>query len=193
MRVLLADDHSPQEATLRSMLEGLGHQVVGPAEGAREAALLARRGGAEVGVLALGGAVEAAERIARVRPLPLVLVLPERDAELVGRVEELPVFACLVEPVSAEVLSPAVCLAHARFEEWRALRARVVELSKQLVERKTVERAKGILMEVRGLSEGDAYRLLRRESQNRRRSLSEVASTVVSMEGVFRASAHPEQ
>lgn len=69
----------------------------------------------------------------------------------------------------------------------RAAPAREKELSRQLAGRKTVDRAKGILMEVRGLSEGDAYRLLRRESQNRRVPLAEVASTVVSMEGVFRA------
>ncbi|MDP9347605.1 MAG: ANTAR domain-containing protein, partial [Gemmatimonadota bacterium] len=69
-----------------------------------------------------------------------------------------------------------------------AVRAELAELHRQLAERKTVERAKGILMQVRGLSEGEAYRLLRRESQNRRRSLREVASSVVQMEAVFRAS-----
>lgn len=188
MRVLLADDSPSGEAGLRSVLEALGHHVLGPAAGARDTVLLARRGGAEVGVLALRGALEAAKEIARVRPLPLVLVVSERDPEVVGRALGLPVFACLVAPVTGDTLSPALRLARARFEEWRALRAEVVELNKRLAGRGTVERAKGILMEVRGLSEGDAYRLLRQESQNRRRSLAEVAGTVVSMEGVFRAS-----
>jgi response regulator NasT len=54
-------------------------------------------------------------------------------------------------------------------------------------ERRDVERAKGVLMEARGISEQDAYRLLRRESQNLRRSMAQVAGTVLAMEGVLRA------
>jgi AmiR/NasT family two-component response regulator len=181
MKVLLAEDRPPEGPGLRSLLESLGHQVVGPAA--------ARRGEVELVVLALHAGVEAAAEIARVRPVPMVMVVPGRDPAEVGRALEVPVFAYLVEPVSADTLAPALRLARARFVELSALRAELVEVHRQLAERKTVERAKGILMQVRGLSEGEAYRLLRRESQNRRRSLREVANSVVQMEAGFRASA----
>lgn len=189
MKVLLAEDRPTEGPGLRPLLESLGHQVVGPAAEADQASALARRMEIEVVVLALHAGVEAAAEIARVRPVPMVMVVPSRDSAEVGRALEVPVFAYLVEPVSADALAPALRLARARFAELSALRAELGEVNRRLVERKTVERAKGILMQVRGLSEGEAYRLLRRESQNRRRSLREVASNVVQMEAVFRASA----
>jgi response regulator NasT len=193
MKVLLADDRPTDGTLLRAVLEEVGHHVVGPARGPKEVVAFARRGEVDLVVLALAGALETAEEIARVRPLPMVMVAPARDPEVVGRALEVPVFAYLVEPVSVDALAPALRLARARFEEWRALRAQVVELHRQLAGRKTIERAKGILMQVRGLSEGDAYRLLRQESQTRRRSLADVASNVVQMEGVFRESVGKER
>jgi len=189
MNVLLAVEGGSGGAALRDALEEMGHHVVGPAAAARDAALLARRGGVELALVALPAAPQVAEAIAGDSALPVVLVCAGNAPGVQECMARLPVFACLEEPVSAQTLSNALSVARARFEEWCALRARVVELSRELAGRKTVERAKGILMEVRGLSEGDAYRLLRRESQNRRVSLAQVASTVVSMEGVFRAGA----
>lgn len=188
MKILLAEHRAADETSLRSTLEAKGHSVVGTAAGPREAVALALRVRAEVVVAVLPAGLGLAEEVARTRPLPVVLVVPQRDASAVGPEASLPVFGCLVEPVTADALALAVRLARARFEEWSALRSQVVELHRQLDGRKTVERAKGILMEVRGMSEGDAYRLLQRESQNRGRSLAEVARGVVRMEGVFRSS-----
>ncbi|HEU0077351.1 MAG TPA: ANTAR domain-containing protein, partial [Longimicrobiaceae bacterium] len=99
----------------------------------------------------------------------------------------LPVFACLADPVAVEQIGAAIRLARARWDELAALRGRVAELTRRMEERRAVERAKGVLMQARGISENDAYLLLRRESQNLRRSMAEVAGAVLAVEGVFRA------
>jgi two-component system, response regulator PdtaR len=96
------------------------------------------------------------------------------------------VFTYLRKPSGAGELLPAIRLAAARFDEWKALNGRVGELSARMEERKTIERAKGILMEIRGIAEGEAYRLLQRESQQRSKSMVEIARTVISAQGVFR-------
>ncbi|MBV9773775.1 MAG: ANTAR domain-containing protein [Gemmatimonadetes bacterium] len=189
MDILLADDRSPGARMLPSVIEALGHRVVGPVSGAREAVLLVRQRKVDLVILAVEDAAAAAEEISGARLLPIVVVTARSDSGVAERAAHLPVFACLAEPVPAEELDPAIRLARARFDEASVLRSRVAELSRQAEGRRTVERAKGILMEVRGLSEDEAYRLLRRESQNRGKSLAEVAGTVVSMEGVFRAGA----
>ncbi len=189
MDVLLMAEEPTGAARLRVAVEALGHRVLGPSPGAREAAALLRARGADLAVVASGDGAAAATEISGAHPVPIVLVVPRRDPALVERTAHLPVFACLVEPVPLEDLSTVLRLARARFEEVRTLRGRVAELSRRMEGRGTVERAKGILMEARGLSEGDAYRLLRRESQNRHRSLDEVAGTIVAMEGVVRARA----
>lgn len=190
MDILLADDHSPGARVSPSVIEALGHRVVGPVTGAREAVLLVRQRKVDLVILSVEDAPAAAEEISGARLLPIVMVTTGRDPAAAERAAHLPVFACLAAPVSAEDLSPAIRLARARFEEYSSLRSRIAELSRQAEGRRTVERAKGILMETRGLSEDDAYRLLRRESQNRGRSLAEVAGTVVAMEGTLRAAAH---
>jgi AmiR/NasT family two-component response regulator len=65
---------------------------------------------------------------------------------------------------------------------------RIAEVSGQLesartalVERKTIERAKGILMESRGLSDSDAYALMRRTAMSQNKRLIEIAESIVSM------------
>ncbi|HEX2091372.1 MAG TPA: ANTAR domain-containing protein [Longimicrobiaceae bacterium] len=187
MDILLTGDGSPGSCALRSTIEALGHRVLGPASGPREAVALLRARDADLVVVALDDAPGAAEEISHARALPIVLVVARRDPSLVERAAHLPVFACLEGPVPAEELAPVIRLARARFEEWWALRVQVADLSRRMEGRRTVERAKGILMELRGISEGDAYRLLQRESQNRRQPIEEVAGTVVAMEGIFRA------
>ena len=52
-------------------------------------------------------------------------------------------------------------------------------------ERTVVERAKGVVMDTRRLSEADAYRLLRTESQNRRVSIHELAAALVMAEDLL--------
>ncbi|MEW5927263.1 MAG: ANTAR domain-containing protein [Gemmatimonadota bacterium] len=186
MQILLAGERAAGAHALRAEIEALGHGVLGPATGPREVGALLRSRRPDVAVLVLEDAAGAAE-VGGACPLPLVLVVPRRDPAIVEHTAGLAVFACLVEPVAREQVGPALRLARARWDEVAELRGRVADLTRRMSERRDVERAKGVLMEARGISEDDAYRLLRRESQNLRRSMAEVAGTVLAMEGVLRA------
>ncbi len=55
-----------------------------------------------------------------------------------------------------------------------------------LTERKIVERAKGILMRSRRLSEKDAYTLLRQTAMSRNKRIFEVAEAIIGMEDIFK-------
>jgi response regulator NasT len=109
--------------------------------------------------------------------------------EFVERATELPVFYYLCKPAASDRLEPAIRLATARFREWSALHGQVSDLAQKMEERKTIERAKGILMQVRGLSEDEAYRLLQRQSQQRSRSMIGIARSVISAQGIFQRGA----
>jgi response regulator NasT len=61
----------------------------------------------------------------------------------------------------------------------QALREELRDAQTKLVERKTIERAKGILMEQKGVSEEHAYRLLRKLAMDRNAKLLDVAQQVV--------------
>ena len=80
------------------------------------------------------------------------------------------------------VLDSSIRLAAHRAHELRAARKEVVELRKQLENRKTIERAKGILMRRTGLSEQEAYRILQRTSQDRSVPMVDVAQEVLDSE-----------
>jgi response regulator NasT len=188
MEILLAGERSAGAHALRAGIEALGHRVVGPAAGAREARALLRTRRADVAVLVLDDAAGAAD-VGGACPLPLVLVLPGRDPAVVEHTAGLPVFACLADPVAVDEIGAAIRLARARWDELAALRGRVAELSRKMEERRVVDRAKAVLMAARGIPEDDAYRLLRRESQNLRRSMAEVAGAVLAVQGVLRARA----
>ncbi len=64
------------------------------------------------------------------------------------------------------------------------------DLSEKLETRKLVERAKGILQRELKISETEAYRILQRESQHRRKSMKDIAESVLLNEDLKRASGH---
>ncbi|MCA9309958.1 MAG: ANTAR domain-containing protein [Phycisphaerales bacterium] len=112
-------------------------------------------------------------------PIPSVIVTPRRSLELVERAIRDHVMAYLLEPVTTTDLQAAITLAYARHEQFRDLTEQVGDLKQALAERKIIERAKGVLMATRGLSEGDAYRHLRSQAQDTRTKIIEAARTIL--------------
>lgn len=197
MRILVADDEPQSARALASLLEITGHEVVGPASDGAEAVELARRERPDLAILDIDmprmSGLEAAHRIAELAPLPVILLTGHADPEYLERAAGLPVFHYLTKPARPDALIPAVRLARARFEEWKSLRGRVVELTQRMEERTTIERAKGILMHSRGIAEGDAYTLLRTRSQQQGRSMIQICRAIVASEGVLlRRAPQPE-
>lgn len=197
MRILVADDETASAQALKDLLEIHGHQVIGPAPDGAEAVRLAGRDHPDLAILDIDmprmTGLEAIESITRARPIPVIVLTAHGDDAYVDRAAQLPVFTYLRKPAGEGELIPAIRMAAARFDEWQALNGRLTELSTRMDERKTIERAKGILMEIRGIAEPEAYRLLQRESQQRSRSMVEIARNVIAAQGVFRRAAHPTQ
>ena len=89
--------------------------------------------------------------------------------------------AYVVDGLSSERVKPVLEIAIARFEQEQSLRAELTKTKSQLEERKTIERAKGIIMKSRNLSENEAYKALRKLAMNRNQRLIDVASDVISV------------
>lgn len=190
LTILVAEDESLNALALQSQLEALGHRVAGPARNGREAVDIARVVPIDLAILdvrmpELGG-LEAAERIVREKPIPIILLTGYDDPESMERAAHAPIFHYLVKPVSLEDLAPAIRVARSRFQEWRQFRNEAELLSRKLEDRKVVEEAKAVLMEARGLTEDGAYRLIQRESQNLNQPMAEVARTVIMAQAILR-------
>jgi response regulator NasT len=89
------------------------------------------------------------------------------------------VSAYVVDGLEVARVKPIIDVARARFEEFQKLRGELAEARQSLAERKLVERAKGILMQRRGLTEDAAYAALRGMAMDRKQKLAEVARSVI--------------
>jgi len=183
LRVLIADDEALHNLALTSQLETLGHQVVATASNGREAVELARQTRPDIAFLDIRmpgmTGPEAAHEIAAERPIPLVILSAYSDARTVDEAVRAPVFHYLVKPVDPDDLAPAIAVARARFDEWLDARRQRDMLEMRLEERKIIERAKGLLMDSRGLSEREAYRFLQKTSQDKNTAMVELARKIL--------------
>ncbi len=84
-----------------------------------------------------------------------------------------------MDGLDASRVNTIVEVACARFEQFQNLKAELAEANLRLSERKLVERAKGLLMQSRGLSEDDAFHALRKLAMSRKQRLGDVAQQVV--------------
>ncbi|MBA3366869.1 MAG: response regulator [Actinobacteria bacterium] len=183
MRVLIAEDETIIRLDLRDLLERSGLEVCAEARDGLEAVELARSELPDVAVLdvkmpRLDG-IEAARRILAERPIPIVMLTAYGQEELVSRAVEAGVFGYLVKPFREADLLPAITTARARHDELVALREEADSLAEALAARKSIERAKGLLMEREGLSEQEAFARLRKASQAAGRPLRVIADAVV--------------
>jgi response regulator NasT len=183
LRILIAEDETIIRLDLRALLEAAGFEVCAEARDGVEAVELAASEKPDLAVLdvkmpRLDG-IEAARRILEDQAIPIVMLTAYGQEELVSRAVEAGVFGYLVKPFRETDLLPAIRTARARHEELSALREEADSLAEALAARKTIERAKGLLMEREGLSEQDAFARLRKASQVSGRPLKVVAEAVV--------------
>jgi two-component system, response regulator PdtaR len=182
-RVLIAEDEALIRLDLKEMLQEEGYEVVGEAGDGETAVRLAEELKPNLVVLdvkmpVLDG-ISAAERIARARTAPVLILTAFSQRELVDRAREAGAMAYLVKPFSKGDLVPAIEMAVARYEELTTLESEVADLTERLETRKLVDRAKGILQTRFGLTEPDAFRWIQKAAMDKRTSMREVAKVVL--------------
>ncbi|WP_411891335.1 ANTAR domain-containing response regulator [Yoonia sp. SDW83-1] len=89
------------------------------------------------------------------------------------------VSAYVVDGLKMERIKPVLETAIARFKVMRQLQSELDAAKQALEDRKTIDRAKGILMRQRQVSEDEAYRLLRKAAMDKSRKVIDVAQALV--------------
>lgn len=87
--------------------------------------------------------------------------------------------AYVVNGLQKDRIKPVVETAMARFEMTRNMQSELDAAKRALSDRKTIDRAKGILMQARQIPEAEAYDLLRKTAMNRGRRVIDVATALV--------------
>lgn len=181
LRILVADDESIIRMGLRTMLAGLGHEVVLASNG-HDALQLALNARVDLALLDVqmpqGDGLEVARAIARKRPIPVIILTAYGEQDLIERAAQLPIQGYLLKPVSDRDLAAAIEVAVARFADLQAAARENTQLRENLETRKLVERAKGLLMQG-GLSEEEAYLAIQRKAREHRVSMREAAQELL--------------
>ncbi len=182
-RIIIADDESLIRLDLREMLTHLGYDVIAEAGDGRSALDLARKLQPDLMIMDIKmpdlDGIAAAEELTREQIAPVVLLTAYSDQALVERAKEAGVVGYVVKPFREAELMPVIELSLARFEEFRSLERELGDLKEALEARKQIERAKGVLMEVYGLKESEAFHRIRKTSMDARKSMREVAEAIL--------------
>lgn len=119
--------------------------------------------------------------LAQDEPRPIVLFTDDGDRESIQAAVRAGVSSYIVGSPSADRIRSIMDVALARFEEFQRLREQLDKANLRLADRKLIERAKGLVMQQRGVSEEEAYQLLRKTAMDRNQRLVEVAENVIAM------------
>lgn len=191
LRIAVADDEPDMRDYYRTILPRLGHEVVAVAATGVELVELVAQTAPDLVIIDIKmpemDGIDAADRIFRARPTPVILVSAYHDPELIERAEADYIQAYLVKPIKQAELIPAIALAMKRFEQFQALHREADTLRQALEDRKLIERAKGVMMKRGGLDEESAFRRMQKLASTKNQKLVEIARTILTAEEAFGA------
>ncbi len=116
---------------------------------------------------------------------PVAMFVSGAAGGLAKAAVEAGVSAYVVDGLQADRIKPVIDTAIARFQVLRQMRTELAETRRALEERKVIDRAKGLLMKARGVSEDEAYALMRKTAMNQNRRVADVAEALVTASGLL--------
>ncbi|WP_027151528.1 ANTAR domain-containing response regulator [Mesorhizobium sp. WSM2561] len=124
-------------------------------------------------------------QLSRVVKRPIAMFVDRSDQASIEAAVEAGVSAYVVDGLRQERVKPILDMAISRFNAFSRMARELEEARSELEDRKVIDRAKGILMRSRGLSEDAAYTLLRKTAMNQNRKISEIAQSLVTAAGLL--------
>lgn len=124
-------------------------------------------------------------QLSRAVKRPIAMFVDQSDTESIAAAVDAGVSAYVVDGLKQERVKPILEMTISRFNAFSRMARELEEARSELEGRKVVERAKGILMKSRGLSEPDAYALLRKTAMSQNRKISEIAQSLVTAAGLL--------
>ena len=117
--------------------------------------------------------------VSRALARPIAMFVDQSDEMMIGAAIDAGVSAYVVDGLRKERVKPVLDLAIRRFNAFARMQNELNDARTALAERKTIDRAKAILMNTRSLSEAEAYALLRSTAMNQNRRIVEVAEALI--------------
>ena len=111
---------------------------------------------------------------------PIAMFVDRSDQQQIEDAVEAGVSAYVVDGLKKERVKPILDMAVSRFRAFSRMERELQDARSELQGRRTIDQAKRLLMQARGVSEDEAYHLMRRSAMDQNRKLSEIAQSIVS-------------
>lgn len=188
MRVLLIDPDPARAALVAEGLEGIRPLELRRASGLEEGEIAAFA--PDVIVIACDSpdrdTLESLREATAINPRPVVMFTDRSAPGLAEAAVQAGVAAYVVDGLATGRVRSVLEVAMSRFALMQGLRADLAKAKADLASRKTVERAKGLLMKERSLDEEAAYRALRKLAMDTGRPIGAVAADLLAFANVLK-------
>ncbi|MCX7898894.1 MAG: ANTAR domain-containing protein [Methylocystis sp.] len=118
-------------------------------------------------------------QVSRAVRRPVAMFVDQADAAAIQASVDAGVSAYIVDGLKKERIKSILDLCVSRFNAFAKLQSELERAKSDLEERKTIDRAKGILMKAKQLSEEDAYRLMRSVAMRESKKIVDIAHSVI--------------
>jgi response regulator NasT len=181
---VIAEDEAIIRMDLRETLEEEGYDVVGETGRGDEAVQLVRELQPDLAILDVKmpgpmDGLEAAGVITGEKLCGVLILTAFSQREIVEQARDAGALAYLIKPFQKSDLVPAIEVAIGRFRELRNLTGEIDALGEQLETRKTIDRAKGVLIDECEMRESDAFAFIQRTAMSERTKMREVAERIL--------------
>ncbi|MDA8093640.1 MAG: ANTAR domain-containing protein [Betaproteobacteria bacterium] len=185
LRVLLIDRSAERAAVLDQALQLAGYVVAAILTGSSNLYNEVKRIEPDAIIIDLDSpdrdTLEQMREIAQDRPKPVVMFAQDDDGDTIRQAVRAGVSAYVVDGLAASRIKPLLEVAIAHFSEYQALREELEHARSTLVERKIIEKAKGVLMHRKGMREDEAYKTMRKMAMDQGKRLLEVAQSILAV------------
>ncbi len=183
LSVVLIDDNPARAEIVESGLRDAGYVLLARLDGTYDLATRVSVLQPDVIVISIDSpgrdAIEDLRRTTEQQPRPIALFADRSDPATIAAGMEAGVSAYVVKGLTQDRVQPVVDVAVAHFNRYHSMREELERARLSLVERKTVDRAKGLLMEQKGIGEEAAYKLLRKLAMDQNKRIGEVAQDLL--------------
>ncbi|MCR4378084.1 MAG: ANTAR domain-containing protein [Rhodospirillales bacterium] len=183
LKILVIDEDPVRAAILKDGLSDAGHVRV---EWITDTAnLLVRIAALDPDVVLIDlenpnrDVLEQMFQVSRAVKRPIAMFVDQSDSAMITASVDAGVSAYIVDGLKKERIKSILDMTISRFNAFSRLQRELDDAKSQLQERKVIDRAKGILMRQKGISEDEAYALLRRNAMNQKKKIAEIAASVV--------------
>jgi len=118
-------------------------------------------------------------QVSRIVKRPIAMFVDQSDTASIQASVDAGVSAYIVDGLKKERIKNILDLCISRFNAFARLQDELDRTKTALEERKVIDRAKGILMKAKNLTEDEAYSLLRKTAMNEKKKIAEIAQSII--------------